>query len=88
MSRGGTERDEERIPSRLHTVRMEPDMGLKPMNHETMPWDSQRLSRLSYPGAPHSGLPCRSCDALLQRVFSAISNPPTDSLWLLELKER
>ena len=40
MSRGGAEtereRERERIPSRLHTVSMVPDTGLKPTNHEIM----------------------------------------------------
>ena len=35
-SRGGTERGGERIPSRLHAVSMEPDVGLELMNHEIM----------------------------------------------------
>ena len=36
MSGGGTEREgeRERIPSRLHTVSMEPDAGLGLTNHE------------------------------------------------------
>ena len=34
-SRGGAEKKEaERIPSRLHTISMEPDVELKPTNHE------------------------------------------------------
>ena len=44
-----------RIPSRLCTVSMEPDAGLKPMKYEIMTWakvKSWRLNRLSYPGAP------------------------------------
>ena len=28
----------ERIPSRLHTVCVDPNVGLKPMNHEIMTW--------------------------------------------------
>ena len=28
------EREKERIPSRLHTVSAEPNMGLNPTNHE------------------------------------------------------
>ena len=35
-SRGGAEREGERIPSRLCTVSVEPDAGLKPVNHEIM----------------------------------------------------
>ena len=34
--RGGAERGRERIPSRLHTVRAEPDPGLDLMNRELM----------------------------------------------------
>ena len=34
MSRGGTDRGRERIPSRLCTVSTEPDVGLKHMNCE------------------------------------------------------
>ena len=30
------ERERQRIPSRLHTVSTEPDMGLEIMNHEIM----------------------------------------------------
>ena len=37
MIRVRTEREgRDRIPSRLCTVSMEPDVGLKPMNHEIM----------------------------------------------------
>ena len=32
----GAEREGERIPSRLHTVSAELDMGLEPTNHEIM----------------------------------------------------
>ena len=32
----GRGRERERILSRLHTAGTEPDMGLKPMNHENM----------------------------------------------------
>ena len=34
----GKERGRERIPSRLHTVRAEPDVGLKLTNHEIITW--------------------------------------------------
>ena len=34
-SRGGAERSD-RIPSRLHAIRAEPDVGLEPMNYEIM----------------------------------------------------
>ena len=36
MSRGGTERERGRTPSRLHTVSLEPDVGLEPLNLEIM----------------------------------------------------
>ena len=36
MSRGGTEREGKRIPSRLHTVNAEPNVGLKLKNCEIM----------------------------------------------------
>ena len=38
VSRGGAERERERekIPSRLHAARAEPDMGFEPMNCEIM----------------------------------------------------
>ena len=38
VRRGGAEREgeRERIPSRLHTVRTEPDTGLEPINCEIM----------------------------------------------------
>ena len=36
MSRGGADREAERIPSRLSTVSVEPNVGLGPMNHEIM----------------------------------------------------
>ena len=35
-SRGGTEEEGERIPSRLHNVSTEPNVGLKLMNCEIM----------------------------------------------------
>ena len=55
-SRGGTERGRDRIPSRLRTVREEPNAGLELTNREIMTCakiKSQRLNRLSHPGAPH-----------------------------------
>ena len=36
MSRGAAEKEGERMPGRLCAVSMEPDMGLKFMNHEIM----------------------------------------------------
>ena len=33
---GQRESERERIPSRLHTASIEPDLGLKPMNREIM----------------------------------------------------
>ena len=35
-SRGGAEREEERIPSSLRAVSAEPNVGLEPLNHEIM----------------------------------------------------
>ena len=51
----GTEgqREGDRIPSRLHTVSAEPDVGLKLTKHEIMIWaetKSQNLNWLSHPG--------------------------------------
>ena len=45
----------ERIPSRLHAVSTEPDMGLELMNREIMTRaenKSQMLSLLNHPGDP------------------------------------
>ena len=36
MGEGQSERERERIPSRLHTGSTEPDMGLEPTNCEIM----------------------------------------------------
>ena len=36
MSRVGAEREGERIPSRLHAVSTEPNVGLELMNYEIM----------------------------------------------------
>ena len=49
------ERGRERIPSRLHTLSAEPDVGLEVTNREIVTWaesKSQMLNRLSHPGAP------------------------------------
>ena len=49
----------ERVPSRLHTVGMEPHVGLKPTNHEIMTRASikiQVLNWLSHLGAPEINL--------------------------------
>ena len=35
---GGAEREEERIPSRFHTISSEPEVGLELRNHEIMTW--------------------------------------------------
>ena len=51
----GRERGRERIQSRLHTISMEPDEGLKLLSHEVMTraeTKSQMLNQLSHPGAP------------------------------------
>ena len=45
----------ERIPSRLYTVSIEPDMGFDPMNHEIMIWakiKSQTINWVSHQGSP------------------------------------
>ena len=51
-SRGGAEREGERIPSRLHAVSAEPNVGLKLTNREivTRVKSSQMLSQLSHLG--------------------------------------
>ena len=51
----GRGRERERISSRLHTVSIEPDVGLEPTNFEIMTWaemESWTLKQLSHPGAP------------------------------------
>ena len=51
---GRSERGRERIPSRLHSVSAQPDMGLEPMNNEIMTWDETKsgtFNQLSHPGA-------------------------------------
>ena len=53
--RRGREREKERIPSSVHAVRTEPDMGLRYRNCEVMTWaktKSQRLNWLSHQGTP------------------------------------
>ena len=53
--RRGRERGRESIPSRLHIISTQPDVGLKPMNHEMMTRakvKSWTLNQLSHPGAP------------------------------------
>ena len=52
---GQRERERERIQSRLHTVSMEPDAGLKLTKHEIMTWAKTRSwtpNGLNHPGAP------------------------------------
>ena len=47
------ERGRERIPSRLHTVFIEPNMGLKPTNRDLTTWaeiKSRTLNRPNHPG--------------------------------------
>ena len=49
------ERERERIPSRLCSVRAEPNVGLEHTNREIMTSakiKSQMLDQLSHPGAP------------------------------------
>ena len=51
----GREKGIERIPSRLHTVSTEPDVGLQLMNRDSMTWvkiRSQMLNWLRHPGTP------------------------------------
>ena len=55
-SEGGAGRRRDRIPSRLHAVSAEPDVGLKLTNCEIMIWaeiKSQTPNRLSHPGTPN-----------------------------------
>ena len=52
-NRGRAERGRHRILSRFHTISMEPDTGLKPMNRKIMTWakiKSWTLNWLSHPG--------------------------------------
>ena len=52
---GGTEREGERIPSRLCTASPEPDAGPEPTNRKIMTraeTKSWTLNQLSHPGAP------------------------------------
>ena len=47
------ETERQRIPSRLHTVSAEPNLGLEPTNFEIVTQaeiESQMLNRLSHPG--------------------------------------
>ena len=49
------ERERERIPSRLHTIRAEPNMGFNLMNKAIMTWaeiKSQMLDQLRHIGSP------------------------------------
>ena len=43
----GRERERERIPSRLHAVSTEPDIGLDLGNHEIMTWAETRSGTLN-----------------------------------------
>ena len=50
-----SEREREKIPSRLHTDSAQSDVGLKLKNHEIMTWaeiKNQMINRVSHPGAP------------------------------------
>ena len=54
---GHREKEGERIPSRLRTIRAEPDTGLELMNREIVTSaeiKSPKLNRLSHPDAPVS----------------------------------
>ena len=44
VGEGQTERGRERIPSSLHTVSTEPNVSLRPTNHEIMTWAEVRCS--------------------------------------------
>ena len=66
-------RGRERIPSRLHTVRAEPDAGIELSDRETMTWaeiKSQTFNQLSHPGAPLFLIFCGT-----STLFSIIAAP-------------
>ena len=73
ISRGGTQREREGIPSRLCTVIPEPDSGLEPTNCEIMTCAETKrwtLDRLGPPGAPRffsSGAPLLAAQLELTR---------------------
>ena len=77
MHRKGRER--ERIPTRVHAVSAEPDVGLNPTNCEIMTWvkiKSWEFNKLSHPGSSKEGtfIPC----------FSMLCGPTkivSQSLW-------
>ena len=53
--RRGRERGRQRIPSRLHAVSAEPDVGLELTNREIKTWAEVKIwtpNRLSHPGTP------------------------------------
>ena len=50
---GQREREKERIPSRLHIVSAEPDVGLELMNHEIMTQAQTKSRTLEPPRHPH-----------------------------------
>ena len=58
MGEGRSEREIDIIPSRLCTVRAEPNVGLRPTKREIMTWaeinqlTSWTLNQLSFPGTP------------------------------------
>ena len=63
MGEGHTEREREGIPSRLHTVHAEPNVGLEPTNCEIVTWakiKSWMLNWLSHSGITKS-MPCFFC---------------------------
>ena len=74
-SKGGAEREGERIPSRLRIASAEPNVGLKLMNHEIMTQTeikSQTLNLLSHPGTP--------CLKILTYTFSLADHDTTRTL--------
>ena len=83
-SRGGPERERQRIPSRLLAASTEPAVGLDPTNREIMTWaevEGQPLHRLSHPGAP-----CLCFYKYYQEEHLFCTNvcPPLDFLGVLQ----
>ena len=70
----GREKGRERVPSRLHAVNKEPDVGLKHTNCEITTWaeiKSQTLNQLSHPGTVECGFLTRN------RVLNQKTKPLT-----------
>ena len=96
MSRGGAEREGERIPRRPCTVNAEPDAGLKPTHHEIMTRaqiKSQMLIQLSNPGARRLSKTSFWGTQLAQSVehttlhLRVVSSSPTLGLEITSLKK-